>query len=358
MKGFRHFLTAGLALALGVQPALAQDSGRQKTYPHIFIGLQGGASATFYDGTQDIVPVGAFQLGGYFNPYVGARGKVYGWKNDVDLDKMQQNVVYKNLTTSADLLINLSNIIKPNHRCPLDVVLFAGGAVGFNRAEATPIGQPPYTAWEGTKKNVALHVNAGVQFDWNISRHFDLNLELGGHYLGDCMDKYSRGLGEWQATAMIGVSYKFGQKKPAPKVVPVPKPTPAPKPEPKPAPAPKPEPKPEPKPVVKPQTTQNVFFVIGSAEIRKSEAQKIADLAAWLKQHPDAKVSVTGYADVKTGYPKINMYWSKKRAANVAKKLVKEYGIEESRITTDAKGDTEQPFSVNEKNRVVIAIAQ
>lgn len=87
MKGFRHLLTAGLALALGVQPALAQDSGRQKTYPHIFIGLQGGASATFYDGTQDIVPVGAFQLGGYFNPYVGARGKVYGWKTTLTLTR-------------------------------------------------------------------------------------------------------------------------------------------------------------------------------------------------------------------------------------------------------------------------------
>ena len=56
--------------------------------------------------------------------------------------------------------------------------------------------------------------------------------------------------------------------------------------------------------------------------------------------------------DTKTDYHGVRGMFRLKR------ELVKEYGIEESRITTDAKGDTEQPFSVNEKNRVVIAIAQ
>ena len=38
--------------------------------------------------------------------------------------------------------------------------------------------------------------------------------------------------------------------------------------------------------------------------------------------------------------------------------LVKTYNIPESRISYDSKGDTVQPFSENDKNRVTICIAE
>jgi hypothetical protein len=44
---------------------------------------------------------------------------------------------------------------------------------------------------------------------------------------------------------------------------------------------------------------------------------------------------------------------SKKRMAVVIEKLEK-LGLEASRVTTDYKGDTVQPFAENDMNRVVI----
>ena len=46
-----------------------------------------------------------------------------------------------------------------------------------------------------------------------------------------------------------------------------------------------------------------------------------------------------------------------KRAKAVADVLIKKYGIAESRITIDYKGDTEQPYE-GTANRVTIAVAK
>ena len=376
MKTYPSLLAIVLALGLGAQPLSAQKF-TQDTYPHSFIGLQGGASWTFYNKTSDIAPVGAFQIGGYFNPYVGMRGKVYGWKNKVNLEESGQKLEYKNISTSIDALVNLSNIIAPDHKVPLDVILFAGGALDFNKAKANPYATKNIM-WEGTKKNVGLHLNAGAQLDWKLSRHFNVNLEVGGHYLGDRMDNYSQGLGDWQVTTMLGVTYKFKVKRahnsantainamqnyqssqnadlahaqqPEAKSEPTPAPAPQPKPQPQ---------KPVAKKVVKvEETTHEVFFTIGSSYVRSSEANKVEALAQWLNEHPDANVTITGYADAGTGSAAVNMNVSKKRADSVAKVLNQKYNIGKERITVDAKGDTEQPYSENNKNRVVIAVAK
>ena len=71
----------------------------------------------------------------------------------------------------------------------------------------------------------------------------------------------------------------------------------------------------------------------------------------------NAKVVITGYADKKTGNARINDRLSKQRSAAVSEALQAK-GIAASRIVTDAKGDTVQPFSVNEENRVSICIAE
>ena len=79
--------------------------------------------------------------------------------------------------------------------------------------------------------------------------------------------------------------------------------------------------------------------------------QRIAD---FLKTYPNATVNITGYADKGTGNPTINMKYSQDRADNFKKELVDKYGADGSRISTDAKGDTVQPFTENDKNRCVI----
>ena len=81
--------------------------------------------------------------------------------------------------------------------------------------------------------------------------------------------------------------------------------------------------------------------------------EKVARVAEWLKNNPDYTVAVVGYADKETGTASGNMKLSERRAQNVKKALLAA-GVEEARIELDHKGDTVQPFQVNEKNRVVV----
>ena len=103
--------------------------------------------------------------------------------------------------------------------------------------------------------------------------------------------------------------------------------------------------------------TTNVFFVINLATANAAEMAKIDEMAAFLKAHPQAKVTVTGYADAGTGTKSYNLALSKKRAEYVASKL-QAAGVAASQITVDAKGDTVQPFAENDKNRVAICVAE
>ena len=77
-----------------------------------------------------------------------------------------------------------------------------------------------------------------------------------------------------------------------------------------------------------------------------------------MKDHPTAKAVLTGYADAGTGNAEINRAISEKRTARVYKVLTEKYGISASRLSTDYKGDTVQPFKNNDSNRVVIGIAK
>ncbi|MDD4637454.1 MAG: OmpA family protein, partial [Bacteroidales bacterium] len=115
----------------------------------------------------------------------------------------------------------------------------------------------------------------------------------------------------------------------------------------------------QPKPA---QTVQNVtnyipnvvYFKINSAVIRPDQQISIRNVADFLKAESDVQVKVIGYADKKTGNPTYNNKLSEKRAKAVAKVLTDKYGISSSRISMEWKGDTVQPYDVNEWNRVVI----
>ena len=101
--------------------------------------------------------------------------------------------------------------------------------------------------------------------------------------------------------------------------------------------------------------TQNVFFELNKYVIRESEESKINTIVECLKADPSAKVTVTGHADKETGNSKINLKLSENRANVVAKSLI-DKGIDASRIITDFKGDTANPYSVPEQNRVSICV--
>ena len=76
------------------------------------------------------------------------------------------------------------------------------------------------------------------------------------------------------------------------------------------------------------------------------------------KTNANAKVSIVCHADKGTGNAAINKRISEKRAQKVADVLVQNFGISSSRIDFNSLGDTEQPFSKNDMNRVCICIAK
>ena len=357
------------ATALSASAQVTDSSG--KKYPHIFLGLQGGAEMTFFNDSSEISPIGAFEVGSWYNSKVGLRGKAYFWKNKYDNDAFRQTFKYTNVKASADFLLDLTNLIKENRKAKrFSTVWFAG--VGFNMNWAKdeayeptkeyPEGTDKQMRWYGTRHNVGFSANTGFRFQYDIKKWIGVNLEVAGHYNGHHADNYANNLGDWQLTALAGLVFNLNQKAEKVKVVTPPapvQPTPAPKPEPKPEPKlePKPEPKPEPtetKLVIPADYQESVFFDLNKSIIKPEADAKLKDLALWMKQNQNAEIYLTGYADADTGNPKLNMALSKKRAEGVAKALKEKYGIDEKRMHVSYKGDTVQPYPTPEQNRCVV----
>ena len=212
-----------------------------------------------------------------------------------------------------------------------------------------------------------------------ISDAVSLNIELNANVLSDKFNSKRGSAVDWQLGAVAGFTFSLGRKKavepvaeyvPAP--APVPEPAPAPVPEPAPAPVPEPAPAPvekEPAPVREEPVVQqaqepapafvaverNLFFTIGKSVIRDEEKGKIDELADVLRENPETIVTVTGHADAETGSAARNMELSKERAENVAA-AIEAAGIPSDRIIVRYVGDTENPFSSAEKNRVAICV--
>jgi len=99
-----------------------------------------------------------------------------------------------------------------------------------------------------------------------------------------------------------------------------------------------------------------IFFEICQSDANAAQGTEkaIKDVADLMKTSEDATFTLTGYADKGTGNPTINKMYAQKRADNVTKKLINEHGLDASRLKSDSKGDTVQPFEENDKNRCVI----
>lgn len=97
-----------------------------------------------------------------------------------------------------------------------------------------------------------------------------------------------------------------------------------------------------------------VHFEINKSVIRLSEWDAIDKAAEYMKKYPTVTVILTGYADRETGNAVINERLSRERSNAVADVLVEKHGIQRNRISTDWRGDTVQPFTVNNLNRAVL----
>jgi len=92
--------------------------------------------------------------------------------------------------------------------------------------------------------------------------------------------------------------------------------------------------------------THGILFDVNSDKIKPESYGTLKEMATVLKENPDLKVKIVGHTD-SDGSDAANLDLSKKRAASVKESLVKEFGIDESRMQTDGKGESE-PIDKND----------
>ena len=362
MKSKRLLLTAAAALFVG-GAAMAQTDWKSYT----FVELQGGVQETATNAPMDklITPTAAVSVGHFFTPVVGARLHVNAWQSKSGFEAVDKYYKWKYVTPDLDLMLNLSNLFCQNKNHALNVMLIGG--VGLNYAwdndELKDLNLPVTYAPLAWKDNRLSHnLRAGLRLETNQAKRLGVSLEVDANSIDDRFNSKTNDADDWQFTAMLGLSYRFNHKykKPAPEPVRVVEDVVEDN-HAEVAPAPvvvqeKKEKKIVKKEVVKEEEVslrKEVFY-----DIRESDNEKpnvvMKEVADFMKKYENVKVEVVGYADKGTGNAEINKKYAQKRAEQFKNDLVKRYNVDASKITTDSKGDTVQPFAENDKNRCCI----
>lgn len=342
-------LFAAAALLTTVSAVQAEEAPENYvSYPHAFISAQGGGQLTFsnYNNWQYITPTASLGVGVHFTPVFGARVHVNGlWnKAGIRIDGVDTKYSWKYATSNLDAMINLVNLFKKNNYNPVNVYLIGGVGINYSWDNETSPLLKQYLNTIDTRSRLSHNFRVGTMLDVKVARNWSVNLEVDANSLSDRYNSKYSGSDDWQLTAQVGVTYKFGvkKKKPAPVVeevwetridtiwyddvvyTPITKDG---------------------------KATWNVFYKIRESDF-DADAQ-LAAIGAFLKDHRDCKVTIKSYADVQTGNPKINMKYSKQRSEKAVKALT-DAGVPASSITANYYGDTVQPFAENDKNRVTI----
>lgn len=89
-----------------------------------------------------------------------------------------------------------------------------------------------------------------------------------------------------------------------------------------------------------------IYFDVNKDIVKSESYGTIKEISKVLIDNPNVKIKIVGHTD-SDGDDKSNLDLSKRRSASVKNVLVKEFGIDESRIETDGKGETE-PIAKND----------
>jgi outer membrane protein OmpA-like peptidoglycan-associated protein len=92
--------------------------------------------------------------------------------------------------------------------------------------------------------------------------------------------------------------------------------------------------------------TRGILFDVNKDVLKPESYGALKDIANVLKENADVKVKIVGHTD-SDGDDKKNLELSKKRADAVKSALAKDFGIDESRMETDGKGES-QPADKND----------
>ena len=388
---FKSILLSSL-LALGCTAASAQEAKTVNVFnPHGYLQVQIGGQETLGEiGFGDLLSPNV-QVGyGYnFNKVVGARVSLNAWQSKAGQEFLGQTYKWKwnYVAPMVDATFNLSNLFcgfNPNRLVNVGVFAGIGANIAWGNDEAATAQSNMKTAytnlinsaygtttpeankvaksdpalsylWDGSKVRLTGRVGANV--DFRVSERVSLGLEVSANTLNDRYNSKKAGNSDWYFNALVGAKFTLG-KTYTTKTIPAPKPVekiieriiekPAP------APAPKTETKQE---AVEENFRRDIFFPIGNSNIAKSQTTKIAEIVTFMKENPDAKITLTGYADKGTGSAAFNDKIAARRAQTVYNTLAAK-GVAKSRMIKKSMGSRVQPFEENDMNRVTICIAK
>ena len=383
---FRKLLYTAL-LSAGCMSASAQAPETvtvEAFNPHWFVQAQAGAQYTLGEVCfGDLVSPNIQVTGGYqFTPVWGLRLAVNAWQSKGGSTLPAGTTYtwkYNYVAPTVDFTCDLVNLIwgyKPDRVFTAGILAGVGVNVAFNNDEAisadglikaelrrtsyAPHGDVMYldNLWDGTIAR--FKGRFGVYADCRVSKRVSLGVEVNANTTSDMYNSKDASNLDWYFNALAGVKVRLGKinkqvekkaccghekvvekivekivEKPVEKIVY------------------------RDREVIKVEPLRkDIFFTISNSDVSRAEMVKVEDIAAYLNKYPNAKVTITGYADKGTGSAKINEKLAKKRSEIVAELLKNKFGIASDRITVESKGDTVQPFEQNDLNRVSICVAE
>ncbi|MDY3251982.1 MAG: OmpA family protein, partial [Prevotella sp.] len=375
----KNILLSGV-MAMGCLVANAQDAPKTEYVfnPHWYVQGQIGAQYTlgevkFGDLISPNIQLG---VGRQFTPIWGARFSINAWQSKGGINEYsltdgakvgKEKYDWKYISPMIDGTLNLSNALcgyNPTRTVSVGLLAGIGLNVGFSNDDAVALAATAAThnhgsenltyAWDGTKVRFVGRVGANV--DFRIDDAWSIGIEANANVLSDNYNSKKAGNCDWYFNALVGVRYNIGKTYTTRTITP-------------PAPVEKIVERIVEKIVEVPAKTtdsqfmkkassirREVFFTIGKNVINAEGFKKIDEVAAYMKECPEATVTVTGYADRGTGSAKINNRIAARRADIVVSELIKR-GVARDRIIKSSKGSRVQPFSDNDMNRVTICIA-
>ena len=357
-------LLAGTCASINAQEA--ENYYTQKWTDNIFVGAGVGVMGVFNDGMNSTFNFN-ISAGKYITPVWGARAQFGGFQQKIGAQKTG----YAGDTKTAvefnlDAMVNLTNLIGGyNPDRAVDFYGFVGPTMNISKAmnvTTTTMPSNPNPAFgetvtyttvnsysaEGTKARIGA--TAGLGLAYNVNSNWAVNAEarfgVTPSVFGAASD-YNKAEGTGRFT--IGAVYTFGGKKFAKvadrvvekvvekeviKEVPVE----------------------VIKEVVKEVSGSGaaaIFFKIGKAVISPEGMVNVKLMAKVIKETPNTKYKVAGFADKGTGSAKFNQTLSEKRAQAVYDALIAE-GVNPNQLEKVGMGGTDPMFEKAYLNRVVI----
>ncbi|MCF0179508.1 MAG: OmpA family protein [Bacteroidales bacterium] len=376
----KFLFVAGLALTSCFAAKAQEEVQTDYVFnPNWYLQIQGGAQYTLgeVDFSDLLSPNIQVAVGYNWTAIWGARLAVDFWqsKGGLKFTRLSNSIETYNykwnyIAPTLDVTFDLTNAIygfNPKRVVSVGLLAGIGANIGFNNdqakdARAAFYGKHPDAnpndvnlmeyLWSGS--NCFFVGKFGANVDFRVSDRVKIGLEFNANTLSDHYNSKKANNLDWYFNGLAGVKIALGKtyttrtrEVPPCDPVYIEKPvyvhdtvtidkTPAPE-----------------GPI-----RRDIFYQIRRSNVTETELPKLEEVVAYLYRHPEAKVTVTSYADMGTGNARINKRYSESRMKKVVKMLTENYGINPSRITSDAKGDTVQPFAENDLNRVTICIAE